>query len=727
MTEKDKIITEILIASITPYFLDKGALWYTQNYKKIKQAAQNQLWWKDNVLFLDTDSQVNLFALLRQVSEMGYQKVQTLGAPGEFSHRGGILDIFPINCPHAWRLEFSGQQIFSFEFLSVNILKTEKSIKKDLANRQTQSLLSSIKPGEFLVHLDHGIGNFIGFANQPGGQISLANPTEKSDDRFFVVEYAKKDRLYVPLALEEKLSRYIGFERPIIHRLGGSLWLKTRKQAKEDALTLAKELLDLYGQRAGARGFQYPAESQWQKELADDFPYVETDDQARAIDDVTRDMESSKPMDRLICGDVGFGKTEVALRAAFKSAEAGRQVAVLCPTTILANQHWHNFSSRLKKFPVKIALLTRLQSKNQQKKIVKEIEEGKTDIVIGTHRLLSKDIQFKNLGLAIIDEEQRFGVKQKEVFNGLRIGSSLPCKGEGEGGVDEQNLVTPSFLKEGRPELSSALGGFKSPLTPPYKGRNENNAIDILSLSATPIPRTLHLTLAGLRDVSIINTPPPGRLPIKTFVQANNKKIIKEAIAKELARHGQVYYLHNRVQTIGLAAREIKKLAPSADIAFIHGHLPEKELIKIMDDFETKKIHVLVATTIIENGLDFPNVNTLIVANAVRLGLAQAYQLRGRIGRSNQQAYAYFLYNSKNLTDDSAARLKALQENETLGSGYQIALRDLEIRGAGNVLGREQSGPVNSVGLNLYMQMLNESIEDMKNDFNPFVQTDELG
>jgi len=651
---------EILIASIVPYFLERDIFWYEQNYKKIKQAAKNQLWWKDNVLFLDRDSRINLFALLRQISEMGYQKVQTLGAPGEFSHRGGILDIFPINYPHAWRLEFSGQQISSFEFLSVDIIRTEKAIQKDLASRQTKSLLSSLKPEEFIVHLDHGIGNFVGFASQPGGEISLINPTEKSNDRFFVVEYAKKDRLYIPLALEEKLSRYVGFEKPIVHRLGGSLWLKTKKQAKEDALALAKELLDLYGQRAAARGFQYPIGSQWQKELADDFPYIETDDQARAIADVARDMESPKPMDRLICGDVGFGKTEVALRAAFKAAESGRQVALLCPTTILANQHWHNFSSRLKKFPVKIALLTRLQSKTEQQKILQELTDGKLDILIGTHRLLSKDIQFHNLGLAIIDEEQRFGVKQKEKFKSWR------------------------------------------------------SEIDILSLSATPIPRTLHLTLAGLRDVSIINTPPPGRLPIKTFVQATNKKIIKEAIAKELARNGQVYYLHNRVQTIGLAAREIKKLAPAADIAFIHGRMSEKELIKIMDDFDTKKIHVLVATTIIENGLDFPNVNTLIVANAVRLGLAQAYQLRGRIGRSNQQAYAYFLYNSKNLTDDSAQRLKALQENEALGSGYQIALRDLEIRGAGNVLGREQSGPVNSVGLNLYMQMLNESIEELK-------------
>jgi len=695
--------SEILIAGLTPYFLEQGVLWFQENLAKIKKASQTQIWWKTNALFLEKDLQINLFALLRQLTELGYAKTQTIGSPGEFAHRGGIVEIFPINSENAWRLEFVGHKIAAIEPLDVKILRTAKQIKKDLTSRQNASLLTGLRVGDYLVHLDHGVGKFAGFAENPGSALSSTIPDENSTVKYFTLHYAKGDKLFVPLDKETKLSRYIGFEIPIVHRLGGALWLKTKHRAKANALELAKELLVLYGQRAASRGFQYPTTSRWEKDLAADFPYVETDDQARAIADVMTDMESTKPMDRLICGDVGFGKTEVALRAAFKAAEAGKQAALLAPTTILANQHWHNFTSRLAKFPVRLELLTRLQSKKEQQKIIKEVNEGKIDILIGTHRLLSRDIKFRNLGLAIIDEEQRFGVKQKEKFKQWR------------------------------------------------------NEIDILSLSATPIPRTLNLTLAGLRDISIINTPPPGRLPIKTSVEPFNKKTIADAITKELARNGQVYYLHNRVETIAMAAKEIQKMfsvspsspqmrgglgwgdekntnttssisppqlkgrgknkiLPTPKIVAIHGRLPEKELIRIMDDFDAKKINILFATTIIENGLDFPNVNTLIVGNATKLGLAQAYQIRGRVGRSHQQAFAYFLYNSKNLTDDAKARLDALQEAEALGSGYQIALRDLEIRGAGNVLGREQSGPVNAVGLNLYMQMLSESVEELKND-----------
>ena len=660
MVKKDEMPNEILIVSPTPYFLDRGVLWFQENYAKIKKAAQSQVWWKDNTLWLEKDLAINLFALLRRLDEMGYQKVQTLGAPGELAHRGGVVDIFPVNEEHAWRLEFSGNKIAAIEPLAIKILRSAKKIKRELSSRRLDNLLTTAKPGDWLVHLDHGIGRFGGFAKIPGGQLSLSAPTQDSSEKFFVMEYAKGDRLYVPLDKEAKLSRYLGFETPIIHRLGGTLWFKTKRHAKESALSLAKELLKLYAARALERGWRYGKDDEMQRELANDFPFVETDDQARAIAEVKNDMESLKPMDRLICGDVGFGKTEVALRAAFKAVAAGKQAALLAPTTILANQHWHTFTSRLAKFPVRLALLTRLQSKKEQQKIIKETSEGKIDILIGTHRLLSRDIIFKDLGLAIIDEEQRFGVKQKETFKRWRAN------------------------------------------------------IDVLSLSATPIPRTLHLTLAGLREVSLINSPPPGRLPVKTLVETYSAKIVKDAIAKELARGGQVYFLHNRVETIEMTLQKIKKLAPRAKLAAIHGRLPEKQLIKTMDDFGAKKINILVATTIIENGLDFPSVNTLIVDNAVRLGLAQAYQLRGRIGRSHHQAYAYFLYNAKHLTDDAEARLSALKEAEDLGSGYQIALRDLEIRGAGNILGREQSGPINAVGLNLYMQMLNEAVEETK-------------
>ncbi len=702
---------EILIASLTPYFLERGVLWFAQNLAKIKKAAQSQVWWKENTLWLEQDLEINLFALLRRLTEMGYVKTQTLGAPGELAHRGGIIDVFPVNEEHAWRLEFAGNKIAAIEALEVKILRSAKKIKRELADRRLDNLLTSSKPGDFLVHLDHGIGRFAGFAKTPGGELSFGAPTENSGEQFFVLDYAKHDRLYVPLDKEEKLSRYLGFETPIVHRLGGTLWFNVKRHAKENALALAKELLELYAQRATERGFSYGTDDAMQQELANDFPFVETDDQARAIAEVKQDMESPKPMDRLICGDVGFGKTEVALRAAFKAVSSGKQVALLSPTTILANQHFRTFSERLKKYPVSVALLTRLQSKKQQQKIIKDTTQGQIDILIGTHRLLSKDISLKNLGLAIVDEEQRFGVKQKETF------------------------------KQWRANTASRDGEQNEPFY----------GIDVLSLSATPIPRTLHLTLAGLRDVSLINTPPPGRLPVKTFVEPHNEKIIKEAIAKELARDGQVYFLHNRVETIEMTARKIQKMfsfpsspqtrgglrrgdeknanntpsqsppqlkgrgkIPIPQIGTIHGRLPEKQLIKIMDDFGAGKINVLVATTIIENGLDFPNVNTLIVDNAVRLGLAQAYQLRGRIGRAHQQAYAYFLYNAKHLTDDAEARLSALQEAEALGSGYQIALRDLEIRGAGNILGREQSGPINAVGLNLYMQMFNEAVEEIK-------------
>jgi transcription-repair coupling factor (superfamily II helicase) len=364
-------------------------------------------------------------------------------------------------------------------------------------------------------------------------------------------------------------------------------------------------------------------------------------------------------MDRIVCGDVGFGKTEIALRAMVKAINSGLQAALICPTTILANQHYQNFRERLKNLPIKIALLSRLQSKKEQKKIVEELRIGEFDIVIGTHRLLSKDIEFKNLGLLVIDDEQRFGVRQKEKFKKIRT------------------------------------------------------SLDILSLSATPIPRTLYLALSSMKNISLIQTPPAGRLPVKTLILPFSEKTIKEAIENEISRGGQVYYLHNRVETIEAVKKFLENLVPKASFGIAHGRLKEKELIKVMSEFQDKKISVLVATTIIENGLDLPNVNTLIVADATHLGLSQAYQIRGRIGRSHIPAFAYFLYPSR-LNDKAKLRLNALKEAEELGSGYRIALKDLEIRGAGNILGKEQSGNINSVGLNLYCQILSETIEKMK-------------
>jgi transcription-repair coupling factor (superfamily II helicase) len=406
----------------------------------------------------------------------------------------------------------------------------------------------------------------------------------------------------------------------------------------------------------------YSQDAEIEARLEASFPYQETPDQIKAIEDVKKDLEKRKePMDRIICGDVGFGKTEIALRVMVKAVNSGYQASLICPTTILAYQHYQTFKKRLQKLPLKTCLISRLQSKKEQKEIIKNLGEGKIDIIIGTHRLLSNDVEFKNLGLLIIDDEQRFGVRQKEKLKSAR------------------------------------------------------SSLDVLSLSATPIPRTLYLALSSLKDVSLIQTPPLYRLPVQTFIGSWSEETIKKAVKQEISRKGQVYYLHNRVETMEAARKLLEKLIPEARCEIAHGNLKEKELIRTMENFREKKTDVLIATTIIENGLDLPNVNTLIVADAARLGLAQAYQIRGRIGRSRARAFAYFLH-SKKLTGLAEQRLKALKEAKGLGSGYRIAMKDLEIRGAGNVLGKEQSGRVNQVGLNLYCQMLSEAIEKMKRE-----------
>ena len=395
--------------------------------------------------------------------------------------------------------------------------------------------------------------------------------------------------------------------------------------------------------------------------MASGFKYEETPDQAEAIEEIKKDLEKDTPMDRIVCGDVGFGKTEVGLRAMVKVVKSGFQVVMICPTTILTNQHFQNFKERLKNLPIKIAMLSRLQLKKEQKGIIEGLKNGRIDIVVGTHRLFSRDIEFKNLGLLIIDDEQRFGVKQKEKFKKIRA------------------------------------------------------SLDVLSLSATPIPRTLYMALSSLKNISLIQTPPSGRLAVKTFIQPFKEDVIKKATENEILRNGQVYFLYNRVETIEKIKEFLEKLLPKTKFGIAHGRMKEKELVKVMEDFQNKKINVLIATTIIENGLDLPNVNTLIVADSTRLGLSQAYQIRGRIGRSHIQAFAYFLY-PKRLLGLAKQRLDALKEADELGSGYKIALKDLEIRGAGNILGREQSGNINKIGLNLYCQILSETIEKIKKE-----------
>ena len=654
--EKDRI----LIVSIVPYFLERENFWFEKNLKKILEAQKTQIFFQDNTLYLEKGQKISLSQVLRKLDEMGYEKVWQVTEIGEFSQRGGILDAFPINSDFAIRIEFFGNKIEGIYQLPLKVENEKRAkeiLKKRLFSQKFFSDLKDLKPGEYLVHLDHGIGIFKG-------------EKEFQGKKYYEIEYAKGDKLFVPFGLERKLTRYLGFVEPKISRLDSLNWIKTKRKVKKEAEKLAKELLKIYAKREIVKRPPYLPDDEIDQYLKETFPFEETPDQAKAIEDVKRDLEREKPMDRLICGDVGFGKTEVALRAMVKVVKSGYQTAMLCPTTILANQHYQNFKKRLKNLPISVAMLSRLQSKKEQKKIIEELKEGKIDIVVATHRLLSKDLEDwiknppkgKGLSLLVIDDEHKFGVWQKEKLKQLR------------------------------------------------------EKLDVLSLSATPIPRTLYMALASLKEISLIQTPPPGRFPVKTFILPFKEKIIKEAIENELKRGGQVYYLHNRIQTILAAKKFLETLKwefKRPKIGIAHGKLKEKDLVEIMEKFQKKEIDVLVATTIIEAGLDLPNVNTLIVADSTKLGLSQAYQIRGRIGRSLFQAFAYFLY-PKRLSPLAKERLKALQEAEKLGSGYKIAQKDLELRGAGNILGKEQSGNINRVGLNLYCQMLAEAVEKLK-------------
>jgi len=680
-------INGVLICSITPYFLDRGNFWFEKNLNKILEARRTQSFFEDNTLCLEKNQSYNFSQFLRKLDEMGYEKVLRVSEPGEFSQRGGIIDVFPVNRNSAIRFEFFGNKIENIEQLLIKIgdeRKSKELLKKKLKSQKLFSDLKGLKHGDYLVHLDHGVGKFIGY--------HISYDRGKNGINYYRLEYAQGDKLYVPVGLERKLSRFIGFIEPKISRLGSSLWQRVKRKVKEEAEKLAKELLEIYAKREVTTRPPYLPADEIDFQLASSFGYEETPDQIQAIEEIKNDLEKGEPMDRIICGDVGFGKTEVALRTMVKAVNSGYQAAMICPTTILANQHFQNFRVRLKNLPVRITILSRLQSKKEQKEIIKNLKTGEIDITIGTHRILSKDVEFKNLGLLIIDDEQRFGVRQKEKLKKMR------------------------------------------------------SSLDVLSLSATPIPRTLYMALSALKDVSLIQTPPLGRLSIKTFILPFSEKIIKKAIENEISRGGQVYYLHNRVETIDAAKKLLENLTCSSPgdeqgvkFGIAHGRLREKELVKVMEDFQNKKVDVLVATTIIENGLDLPNVNTLIVADASRLGLSEAYQIRGRIGRSHIQAFAYFLYPPK-FSDEkfkrasgqkisekvyppkfcetkfgrAKMRLDALKEAEELGSGYRIALKDLEIRGAGNILGKEQSGNINQVGLNLYCQMLSEAIEKLK-------------
>ncbi|NLC69037.1 MAG: transcription-repair coupling factor [Clostridiaceae bacterium] len=518
------------------------------------------------------------------------------------------------------------------------------------------SMFTDLNPGDYVVHQVHGIGQYLGIEKLV---------VEKTTRDYIKIMYRQGDLLYVPTSQLDTVQKYIGSEgkTPRLSKLGGSDWVTTKRKVKESLKKLAEELIKLYARRETIKGFAFSKDTVWQKQFEDLFPYEETEDQLRCTEEIKRDMEQEKPMDRLLCGDVGYGKTEVALRAMFKAVMDGKQVAFLVPTTVLAQQHYNNFKERLKDFPVAIEMISRFRTRAEQNRILKDLRRGHVDVLIGTHRLLQKDIHFKDLGLLIIDEEQRFGVLHKE------------------------------RLKNIRPD------------------------VDVLTLTATPIPRTLHMSLVGARDISVIEEPPEDRYPVQTYVMEYDREIIKDAITRELARGGQVYYLFNRVKTIEFKAAQIQELVPGARIDIAHGQMEEKRLEEVMMSFLNGEFDVLVCTTIIESGLDMPNVNTIIVEDADRMGLAQLYQLRGRVGRSNRQAYAYITYNKdKILTEDAEKRLNTIREFTEFGSGFKIAMRDLEIRGAGNLLGPEQHGHMEAVGYDMYCRLLDEAIKELKGE-----------
>lgn len=531
----------------------------------------------------------------------------------------------------------------------------DKKIKKPVRKKSVIEF-TDLNVGDYVVHQTHGIGQYIGI-----DKLVVDGITRD----YLKIRYLNDDMLYIPTTQLELIQKYIGSEgrMPRLNRLGGSDWIRTKRRVRESLKNIAGELLAIYAQRQASRGYSFAKDTIWQQQFEDQFPYQETEDQLRCIEEVKRDMESGKVMDRLLCGDVGFGKTEIAIRAAFKAAMDGKQVAYLVPTTILAQQHFSTFVQRMREYPVKIEMLSRFRTLAQQRKILKDIKNGATDILIGTHRIIQKDIQFKNLGLLIIDEEQRFGVAQKEKIKALK------------------------------------------------------SDVDVLTLTATPIPRTLHMAMVNIRDMSVIYDPPEDRYPIQTFVMEYDREVIREAIIRELNRKGQVFYLSNRVKSIQKVASEVQKLVPQASVVVAHGQMDERELEDIMLGFNEGRWNVLVCTSIIESGLDIPNVNTIIIEDADRLGLAQLYQLRGRVGRSNRLAYAYITYRKdKVLSEEAEKRLKAIRDFTEFGSGFKIAMRDLEIRGAGNLIGAEQHGHMEAVGYDTYCRLLEEAVRELKGE-----------
>jgi len=614
--------------------------------------------------------EIDMQSLIDTLINFGYKRQIQVAEEGDFSRRGGILDVFPVTYECPLRIEFSYRKIdslFSFSISSGKIIWKHQMVIilpiKRPYPMHNPSLFEEIpldnfldlKKGDYVVHIKHGIGRYLGIEKiEVNGQLK----------DYMVIEYANNDRLLVEMDKANLVQKYISFEgvAPKLFRLGSKDWERVKERARKGIVKVALDLLELEAKRSLYRGIRFSKDTEWQEKFESLFEFKETPDQKKATQEVKADMESSRPMDRLLCGDVGYGKTEVAMRACFKAIMDNKQVAFLVPTTLLAEQHYQNFVKRLKDFPVNVAMLSRFRTKAEQKEIAEGLAKGKVDLVIGTHRLLSDDISFKNLGLLVIDEEQRFGVKAKEKLKKLRA------------------------------------------------------TIDVLTLTATPIPRTLYMSLMDIKDISIINTPPDDRIPIETYVGEFDKELIFKAIERELNRKGQIYFIHNKVEDIEHIKEIVQQISPkSARISYAHGQMPSSLLEKTMLLFLKGQLDILVSTAIIESGIDVPNANTIIVNNADNFGLSDLHQLRGRVGRFNRKAYAYFLVEKgKPINPDAQKRLQAICEFSELGAGFKIAMKDLEIRGAGNLLGVEQHGYISSVGFDLYCRLMRQVIAQLK-------------
>jgi len=609
-------------------------------------------------------------SLASQLVEYGYERRAMISETGDFSMRGGIIDIFPPTFEGPVRIELSGnivESIRSCSLLSSETLEEHAMViilpklgiypkkKKitDLGEKIPLASFVDIQLNDYVVHVDHGIGRFKGFKKIKYGEEEKEN---------IVIEYADNDKLYVPIEEMHLIQKYTAFERrpPKLYKLGGKMWKAAKERAKKGIYSMAFELLELNAMRSRLAGFQFSKDAEWQVQFENNFPFKETPDQLRSTIEVKKDMEFAKPMDRLLCGDVGYGKTEVALRAAFKAVMDNKQVAILVPTTLLAEQHFITFKNRMKDFPITVEMMSRFRTQGEIKRILKGAKEGAVDILIGTHAILRKNMEFKDLGLVIIDEEQRFGVKDKEKLKKIRL------------------------------------------------------MVDVLTLTATPIPRTLYMSLMGVKDMSIIETPPQDRLPVEVIVSEYDDNLIKKAILFEKKRKGQVFFIHNRIQGIEKVADRISGLVPEAKVAIAHGRMHSKELEGVMKEFMKGTIDVLISTVIIESGIDIPNTNTLIVNRSDMFGLADLYQLKGRVGRFKNKAYAYFLVPKGHvLSRESGRRLEALERYKDLGSGFKIAMEDLEIRGAGNLLGKEQHGYISAIGFDLYCRILREAVDGL--------------